>query len=123
MPRFVRALFALSLLATSGCYKVTHTTGASPTGAPITQKASFFLFGLIGEADVDLKQLCPSGVAWFQNRAEVGDSIIGCVTCGLYQPMTIEVRCSSGKAFLAVPDAEQNVTWVYDLPSSPEGSL
>lgn len=108
-------LAAASLVALSGCYKVSHTTGAPKAGGSHTEKASFFLWGLVGEADVNVDQICPSGVAWFQNRAEFVDSVVGCITCGLYQPMTIEVVCASGSSYLAVPDVEQNVTWVYEL--------
>lgn len=69
----------------------------------------------MGEAEVNVDQICPNGVAFFQNRAEVVDSIVGCITCGIYTPLTIEVTCASGSAYLAVPDVDQNVTWIYDL--------
>ncbi len=99
----------------SGCIKITHTTGAPKSSSTHTEKASFLLWGLVGEADVQLGQICPQGVAWFQNRVEPVDWIVGCITCGIYQPMTIEVACTSGQSYLAVPDPEQNVTYVYEL--------
>lgn len=118
MPPLHRSLAIAALGALSmgtGCYKNTYTTGLPHGGGVYSQKASFFLFGLVGQHTVDIKQVCPDGVSWFQNRVDVVDGIIGCVTCGLYQPVTIEVRCSSGQAWLAVPDAEEGVTWFHPL--------
>lgn len=106
---------AVAALGSTGCMKNTYTTGQSYGGGIYTQKASFFLWGLVGEKTVDLNQVCPSGAAWFQNRTSFGDSAVGCITCGLYQPVTLEVRCASGQGYLAVPDPEEGVTWFYEL--------
>jgi len=105
------ALAALALtLGTAGCMKNTYVTNRQLGGGIYTQKASFYLWGLVGEKTVDLHQVCPGGVAWFQNRMSVGDSLVGCITCGLYEPVTIEVRCAGGQAYLAVPDVPEGVT-------------
>ncbi len=118
-----KTLWALAIaVAASGCYKNTYMTTKPQGGAIHTQKAVFFLWGLVGEENVDLKSICPQGVAWFQNRMEPVDWVLGCLTCGIYQPLTVEVRCASGSAYLAVPDVDQNVTWFYDLPESEMSS-
>lgn len=36
-------LAATSLVASAGCYKVSHTTGAPKAGGSHTEKASFFI--------------------------------------------------------------------------------
>jgi hypothetical protein len=110
----MRSLFLLAALAFGGCYKNTYTTGL-PAGNSQTIKATFFLYGLIGEETVNLNQLCPNGVAWFQNRMDVPDALLSCITCSLYTPLTIEVRCAAGNAWLAVPDEQQQLTWVYPI--------
>ncbi len=110
------ALGALALWG-SGCMKNTYVTTKPSGGGTYTQKASFFINGLIGEKTVDLNQVCPQGVSWFQNRKTIGDSVVGCLTCALYTPLTIEVRCAGGGAFLAVPDPGEGVTWFY--PQDP----
>lgn len=110
------ALAALGALAMgTGCYKNTYITGEPHGGGVYTQKASFFIFGLVGQKTVDIQQVCPNGVSWFQNRMDFVDGLIGCVTCSLYTPVTIEVRCSSGQSYLAVPDAREGVTWIHPL--------
>jgi hypothetical protein len=116
MRRLLALTLVLPLVGTS-CYKNTYSTGKPAAGEYHKEKVGFFIYGLIGEADVDLAQICPSGVAWFQNRMDIPDSLVSCLTCNIYTPMTVEVKCASGSAFLAVPDPEYHVTWVYDMPA------
>lgn len=119
MNQLMRAALTTTMLvvglAGTGCMKNTYMTGKAYGGGVYTQKASFFLWGLIGEKTVDLNQVCPNGAAWFQNRRSLGDGVVGCITCGLYQPVTLEVRCAGGQSYLAVPDPEEGVTWFYAL--------
>lgn len=110
----VGATLGAALVGT-GCYKNTYVTGLGTDGGAYTQKASFFLWGLVGRHTVDMNQVCPGGVGWFQNRWTFGDGFIGCITLGIYQPVTIEVRCNSGQAWMAVPDPTEGLTWFYEL--------
>ena len=110
----MRGLVLFTALALTGCYKNTYTTGL-PQGNTQTVKATFYLYGLVGEKTVDLSQLCPNDVAWFQNRMEVPDAIVNCITCSIVNRITIEVRCASGSAWLTVPDEQQMLTWVYPI--------
>lgn len=118
MNRIARAAVAVAMgsaLAGTGCYKNTYVTGAGTGGGAYTQKASFFLWGLVGRHTVDMNQVCPDGVGWFQNRWTFGDGFVGCITFGIYQPVTIEVRCNGGQAWMAVPDLQEGLTWFYEL--------
>jgi len=116
----MKSFFFPVLLMLSSCYKNTYTAGAPSGGGNHTVHAQFFLYGLLGSETVNLSQLCPSGVAWFQNRMEVSDALLSCVTCSLYTPLTIEVHCASGAAWIAVPDELQQLTWVYPLDEAGE---
>ncbi len=107
------ALLAAAL--STGCYRNTYTTGLSQGGGTYVQKAPYFLWGLIGQKDVDMTDVCPDGAAWFQNRADFVDGLLTIVTLGIYTPLTIEVRCSSGQAFLLEPDEDRGITWVTPL--------
>lgn len=112
------ALGAVVLAAAAlgtGCYRNTYTTGLPQGGGTYVQKAPFFLWGLVGQKDVDMRRVCPNGVAWFQNRATFVDGLLNLVTFGIYSPLTIEVRCSSGQAYLLEPDEERGITWVTPL--------
>lgn len=116
--RWSSVMLGALVLMGSGCMKNTYITGKAQGGGVYTQKAGFFLWGLVGQKTVDMGQVCPGGVAWFQNRRDFIDGVVGCVTCGLYQPVTIEVRCSGGQSWLAVPDAEQGLTWFHPIEAS-----
>lgn len=113
--RRIAVLSALMIVSSSGCYKNTYTTGQPMGGSIHTLKATYFIAGLVGDASVDLDQLCPGGVAWFQNRMEPVDWVLGTVTCAIYTPLTIEVRCASGQAYMAIPDEDEGLTWIYTI--------
>lgn len=86
-------------LATSAC--ATHTIRyknptVAATGETKNAKQSFFLWGLVGGSEVDLQQMCPSGVAAIEDKASVVDGILTAVTGGLYSPRSVEVRCAGG---------------------------
>ena len=113
--RKLMAMATLVMGSSAGCLKNTYTTGQPMGGAIHTIKASYSMMGVVGDATVDLDELCPGGVAWFQSRVEPVDLIITIVTLTISSPVTIEVRCASGQAWMAVPDVEQDMTWIYAL--------
>lgn len=111
-------LFGVLLVAgASGCMKTTLVSSANPAGPAHLEKANFYLQGLIGEHDVDLAKICPNGVAFAQSRMSAGDCILGAITCSIYTPRTIEVRCAGGggEAFLLEPDETKGMTMVTEM--------
>ena len=103
----------VSAMTSTGCLKNTYVTNLPMGGGIYTQKAPFYLWGLVGEKTVDLRQVCPNGVTWFQNRQQFGDGLLSLITLGIYDPITIEVRCAGGQSYLAIPDASDRRTWFY----------
>ena len=94
------AMIMISLaLATSACashhihYKNPQATQVAETKSA---KQSFFLWGLVGGKEVDLQQMCPSGVAGIDSRTSGVDSIMAALTAGIYSPMSVEVHCAAG---------------------------
>jgi hypothetical protein len=93
------ALVAMALSACSS-HAIKYSTG-KPAGGPVHQETeAFFLWGLAGGNDIDLEQLCPTGVASIESRKGAGDAIMTWLTGGLYSPMSVEVQCASGSAHL-----------------------
>ena len=93
------AMLMISLaLATSACashhihYK---NPNATQVGETKNAKQSFFLWGLVGGSEVNLQQMCPSGVAGIDSRSSGMDSIMAALTAGIYSPMSVEVHCSA----------------------------
>lgn len=91
------AMLAAAFLAT-GCYTTRFQTNLAPGGAKYEEKGNFFLWGLVGEKEVDLKKLCPAGAARWQNQQTFVDGLVGFVTLGIYIPRTIDVECTAAKA-------------------------
>jgi hypothetical protein len=91
------AMLAAAFLAT-GCYTTRFQTNLAPGGAKYEEKGNFFLWGLVGEKEVDLKKLCPAGAARWQNQQTFVDGLLGFVTLGIYIPRTIDVECTAAKA-------------------------
>jgi hypothetical protein len=92
----MRTLAALAaVIALSGCYTVRYQT-QTPAGARVhEERESFFLWGLVGAADVDLDAICPEGPAVWQNEANFVDGLLTLITFGLYAPRTVTVWCGS----------------------------
>ena len=87
----------LALMLSVGCSTVT----ISPKGAPKTSveptysdSKSFFLWGLVGEHDIDVKEVCGEReVKQMQTQRTFTDSLLTIVTIGIYAPRTAKVWC------------------------------
>lgn len=111
-------LSTLGLAALVGCMKHSYSTGAPPGGTVHTQQAKFYVAGLVGDNTIDLSKLCPNGVAKVQNRLEVKDYCLTACTFSLYAPLTVEVECAGGGAYLLTPDEAEGRTAVAPLASA-----
>ena len=85
--------------------------------------ASFFLWGLVGNPEFNLQHLCPTGVSEIAEEMTPGNWFVGCITCGVYVPITVHIRCASGSAYYLIPDEERGRTWVYPGEPDPEAPL
>ena len=101
------ALLVMVALAAFGCFKHTFTVGAgAPNGQVVYDKwHSHWLFGIIGDNDVDIKKLCPSGDATIHNEISFVNGLIGAFVGIIYYPTTVTVQCRGGRA-----DATINLT-------------
>ncbi len=88
----------LLALVISGCSTVTiNKQGRATLSSTPTYKESkhFFLFGLIGDHDVNIKDVCTSGQAeQMQTQETFLDGLLGAITLGIYTPRTAKVWCS-----------------------------
>jgi hypothetical protein len=103
----LRAMAGLvALVMATGCYTVRFQSNLPPGGAKYEEKGHFFLWGLVGEKQVDLKKLCPAGPARWQNQQSFVDGLIGVVTLGIYIPRSVDVECTAAKAEATSPEEE-----------------
>jgi hypothetical protein len=92
-------IVVVACVCATSCWKHTYTVGA---GAPESQQVykkwhSHFLFGLIGDKNVDIKDLCPSGNATIKDQHSFVNQIVQALTFGIYGPTTVKVYCADGK--------------------------
>ena len=84
-------------ISLSACSAVTIQPQAT---AKITSQANyedsrpFYLWGLVGEQRVDVKQICSNTpVIQMQSQQTFSDEALSLITLGIYSPHTIKVWC------------------------------
>jgi len=87
------ALLLLCMVMVSGCYRVRLDVPVSG-GKVVRERQHFFLLGLIGDNEVNLKSECPTGVTSFGDEFRPSDLLFGLFTAGLYTPKTVLIRCA-----------------------------
>ena len=105
---------ALLLLTLTACYEHTITTGAGAPHGPVVYDhwENFWLGGLIGEAEYDIQEICPSGDATIEAYQSFLNGLVTGLTGGLYSPTTVKIRCrTGGRAELHLDEADvQRIT-------------
>lgn len=84
----------------SACYEHTFTVGqGAPTGPVVySEWHSSWLGGLIGERNIDVDQVCPSGNATIHDEQSFLNGLVAALTAGIYTPTEVKVRCDTGRA-------------------------
>ena len=103
MKRTLSTIVITSAVAASfgACtsYQMKYKDPSAQRGTKHEVKQTFFLYGLVGGSDVDLKSLCPAGVAEISSEHSVVDGLAFWLTAGLYAPTSVNVHCKSGQAY------------------------
>jgi len=92
--RFLGGWLATALLA--GCYTISYKGSAGTSER--SEWDNYFLWGLIGQATVDLQQTCPGGVAKWKSQQTFVQGLLGVVTLGIYVPRSVIVECDGRTA-------------------------
>ena len=117
--RFGGLVLSASLLVMSGCYKATFISNPQVVkGVEHDEWNSFFLWGLVGEESLDVRQHCPGGqVAQVRTGGNVGTVLVSAVTLGIYAPRMSYVWCSGGPAQNAPATVTSEAAPPKDVPS------
>jgi hypothetical protein len=85
------------LLAVSGCYKATfHKNASVVKGAEHEEWTDFFVFGMVGSEQIDVKKFCANGdAAVIRTGGNVGTGVISVLTIGIYTPRKVYVTCAA----------------------------
>ncbi len=109
MP-LARSSLMVLVLASTGCFHATVTTGATPSLDVIEQPfASSFIGGLVPPKTVETASKCPSGVAKVETQQSFVNGLVAFLTLGIYTPMNIKVTCAAGSVTGSAADAATTI--------------
>lgn len=92
-------LFLTCLAALNGCGYSYHFKDASVLrGEEHSEWASYFIFGVVGDYELNTKEFCPNGVAAIATGNNFATWLLRAITIGIYSPRTVQVWCSAGPA-------------------------
>ncbi len=88
------------VIVTTGCYEHTYTVGQGAPAGPVVYEEwhNHWLGGLIGEKNLDVELLCPSGNATIHNEQTFLNGLVSALTASIYTPTTVKIRCESGRS-------------------------
>lgn len=95
------AAILVSAVSATGCYKHTFTVGSGGNvEAEPTYEVwhSHWLWGIIGDENVDVNKVCPSGNATIKEKTSFVNGLIGGLVGTIYYPTTVEIYCGEGPA-------------------------
>src|SRR5712671_463836 len=97
MKRLGRAALLAALLGSAGCYKATFIRDPNAVkGVEKDQWLDFWVFGIVGEQNLDVRQFCSDGrVAQIQTHGNFGTGIVSFLTIGIYTPRKVTVTCAT----------------------------
>jgi len=97
MKRLGRLALLAVLLGGAGCYKATFIRDSNAQrGAESDRWLDYWLWGLVNEQDVNVRDFCPDGrVAQVVTGGNFATGIVSAVTLGIYSPRKVYVTCAA----------------------------
>ena len=93
MKRRLAALLAVLFL--TGCYKTTVVNDTVvPGGEEDSKTLVYFLWGLVGDGEVDTRQMCRNGVREVTYEAGAAGVVVSVVTLGIVSLREVDVTCA-----------------------------
>ena len=108
-PSFVsRAVLLLTcLVALNGCGYTYHFRDMTQIrGEEHNEWASYFIFGIVGDYEVNVKEFCPQGAAEVATGNNFATWFLRVITIGIYSPRKVIIRCSGGPSNMAAASFE-----------------
>ena len=109
MRRLGTATLIAALLGATGCYKATFIRDPNAVkGVEQDKWLDYWLWGLVNEQNVDVKQFCPDGrVAQVVTGGDFLSGLVTFVTIGIYAPRKVFVTCATDGRALQLDLDEQ----------------
>jgi hypothetical protein len=95
----VMAVVVVASIAMGGCYKATFVRDVPPAGPVQSEWVRFYLFGLVGVHDLDVRDHCPDGsVRILRTGSSAGTAVVTVLTAGIYSPRKLWIQCGDREA-------------------------
>lgn len=95
--RFRHELASVSLVLSLTACHASFRDARYPAAEEKTEWANFYLYGIVGHAEVDVRDLCKSGYArevyLSSDILTIGVTV---VTLGIYVPRKVTITCAQG---------------------------
>ncbi len=122
MKKILISLLMVTLfLALTGCFKHTYTVGkGAPHGKVVYQHwHHHWLFGIIGDENINVEDLCPSGNATIYEETSFLNGLIDVLIGIIYSPTTVTVLCDDGSS-ATIELSEEQVDKIVSHPRFPD---
>lgn len=95
-----RLLLLCLLFGQAGCYRASfYTDPKLVRGLEHDEWTNFYLFGLAGTAEIDVRNFCEGkSIAEVKTGGNFATSLVSALTIGIYTPRKIYVTCAAGPA-------------------------
>jgi hypothetical protein len=94
-------LAGLSTTTLAGCYHHTYTVGLggnTSSEAAYSHWHSHWFYGIFGDKDVHVKEVCPSGNATIKDETSFLNGLVSEITGFIWSSTTVEIYCDTGGA-------------------------
>ncbi len=117
---WILAMMGFLALGTGGCFHHSYTTG---TGGNVSNEPAYnewhshWLFGIIGEENVDIKKVCASGNATIKDGQSFVNGLIGSLIGIVWYPTTVKVYCDGAlkASFDLTPETMRKIALRSDV--------
>ena len=108
---FMVLIIAAFAFGAQGCYKHTFNVGqGAPNGKQVYNSwHAHWLFGIIGDKELDIDQICPSGNATIHNEISFVNGLVGALIGVVHYPTTVWIKCEQTTSALEL-SVDQAIT-------------
>ncbi|NOU26505.1 MAG: hypothetical protein HOO96_01250 [Polyangiaceae bacterium] len=91
-------VYLAAMTGLTGCGYTYHFRDATTVrGEEHNEWASYFVFGVVGDYEIDVREVCPAGVHEITTGNNFATWLLRVVTIGIYTPRKVNIWCSGGR--------------------------
>jgi len=95
------ALLAIALISLAGCHTMRFELTSERAATVVTERKSYFLWGLAPTVEVDVLNKCPAGAAAIRERTTFVDGLMSVPTLGIWSPRSTTYYCRAPRSVSA----------------------